>query len=93
MAFRKMAMLILCSRNTSLALNCPSIQCRDYTKHNTETDTVPVKGPETHTCTTENPELGSPDWKTSCRNIYDFVLFLYFHMLKISAYKICPNQR
>ena len=34
---QKWQMLILCSENTSLTLNCQGIQCRDYTKHNIET--------------------------------------------------------
>ena len=44
-------MLILCSENTSLALNCPRIQCWDYTKHKTETDTTAVRGCKTYTWT------------------------------------------
>ena len=54
----KWRMLILCSRNTSLALNCLRIQCWDYTKCNTETNTTAARGCDTDTCTTENPELG-----------------------------------
>ena len=41
-------MLILCSRNASLTLNCPKIQCWDYTKHKTETDTRAAKGHESY---------------------------------------------
>ena len=47
-------MLILCNRNTSPALNCQRIQCQDYTKHNTETDTMALKGCKNYTCTTKN---------------------------------------
>ena len=36
---QKLQTLVLCRRNTSLALNWLGIQYRDYTKRNTETDT------------------------------------------------------
>ena len=54
----KWQMLILCIRNTSLTLNCLRIQCWDYTKRNTETNTTAVRGCDIDTCTMENPELG-----------------------------------
>ena len=49
---------------------------RDYTKHNTETDTVAVRGTETYTRAIKNPEQHTLDWKTNepqnmSRNIYD----------------------
>ena len=50
---KKWQMLVLCSRNTRLR-----IQCQDYTKHNTETNTMAARGCETYTCATENTELG-----------------------------------
>ena len=34
------------------------IQCQDYTKHNTETNTMAASGFEIYTCSTENTELG-----------------------------------
>ena len=34
------------------------IQCRDYTKHNTVPNATVVRGHETYTHATENPELG-----------------------------------
>ena len=49
---------MLISGNTSLALNCLRIQCRDYTKLNTETNTMAVRGCKTYTCATQTPELG-----------------------------------
>ena len=67
-------MLVHCSGNTSLALNCPRFQCQGYIKHNTETKTMAANGRETYTCATENQ-----DWANSAlenklpltRNIYD----------------------
>ena len=62
-------MLVLCSWNTSLTLNCPRTQCWDYTKRNTETDTTAQRRTYlwhrltsvhrlAYLCATENPELG-----------------------------------
>ena len=69
-------MLVHCSGNTSLALNCSRIQCQDYIKRNTETKTMAARGRETCTCATENE-----DWANSAlenklhmsRNIYDCI--------------------
>ena len=48
--------LMLCSRYTSLTLNCPRIQCRDYTKHNTKTEIQQWEIMElTHIYASENP--------------------------------------
>ena len=46
--------LVFCSENTSLALICPRIQCRDYIKRNTESDATAGRGCKTYTCTTED---------------------------------------
>ena len=54
----KWHMLVLSSRNTSLALNGPRIQSRADTKRNTETNTTAARGCRMYTCATENPELG-----------------------------------
>ena len=44
--------LVLGSRNTSITLNCQRIQCWDYTKCNTQNDTMSARCGETHTCAT-----------------------------------------
>ena len=46
-------MLVLCSGNTS-----PDNSVKTTQKGNTETNTTAVRGHETYTCATENPELG-----------------------------------
>ena len=62
-------MLVLCSRNTSLVLNCPRIQCRDYMKCNAETNTMAAshKTQNVETCATKNPDL-SIFWNGKQRN-------------------------
>ena len=87
----KWQMLVLCSRNTSLALNCQRIQCWDYTKLNTETNTTAVRGHKTYTCATENAELGifwtgEQTNRKICSQIFMTIFFsflLYFCKLKI----------
>ena len=85
---QKLQTLILCSGNTSLALNCPKIQCRDYAKHNTETDTTAVRGHKTYTCANENPEPGifqtgkRMNHKT-CPEIFMIIFWYVFSWLKI----------
>ena len=79
---QKLQTLILCSGNTSLTLNCPKIQCRDYAKHNTETDTTVMRGHKTYTCANENPEPGifQTGKRTNhmSRNIYDHFFVCVF---------------
>ena len=75
-------MLILCSRNTSLTLNCSRIQCRDYTKRNTETDTTAVRGCKTDTCANKDPDLvilwtGKQPTCRTCLEIPTFALFIF----------------
>ena len=85
---QKLQTLILCSGNTSLALNCPKIQCRDYAKHNTETDTTAVRGHKTYICANENPEPGvfqtgkQTNHKT-CPEIFMIIFWYVFSWLKI----------
>jgi len=45
-------------QNQQPCFNCPTIQCQDYAKRNTVTDTMEAQGHQTYTCATENPELG-----------------------------------
>ena len=40
--------------NTEKSLNNLRIQCPDYTKRNTETNTMAARGRETYTCATQN---------------------------------------
>ena len=74
----KWQMLIHCSWDTMLALNCPRIQCREFTKHNTEMDTMEARGHKTYMCMCHQ---NIPDWKINkpqhrSRNIYDQIYFL-----------------
>ena len=58
--------LIFCSGNTSLALNSLRIQCRDYIKPNTETNTMAARGrkQDLHMMWHWKPRTGHiPDWK------------------------------
>ena len=86
--------LVLCSGNTSLTLNCPRIQCQDYTKCNTETDTTAVRGCETYKCAPENPEQGmlQTGKLTNYKTCFEIFIIKFwggnFHMQQIKAYKI-----
>ena len=69
--------------HTSLVFNCLRIQCRDYTKHNTETDTTAPRGHTAYTCATENPELGilltgKQTNRKTCPEIFMIFLFACF---------------
>ena len=81
-------MLVLCSGNASLALNCLRIQLRDYTKCNTETDITAVRGHKTYLWATKNTTTEHiSDWKTNetqnmSRSIY--YLFFFFSMCVFS---------
>ena len=44
--------------HTNLTLKCLRIQCQDYAKCNTETNTMAARGRETYACATKPPELG-----------------------------------
>ena len=88
----KWQMLVFCSTNTNLALNCRRIQCWDYTKLNTETNTTTVRGHKPYTCDTENAELGifrtgKQTNRKICPQIFMTIFFslflLYFCKLKI----------
>ena len=80
--------LVLCNENTSFTLNCPRNHCWDYTKHNTETDTMAARSHETYTNGTENPELDIfRTGKQTNHNIYDLYDFPYFCLLKMYAYR------
>ena len=50
--------MAISSGNTSLALNDPRIQCRDYTTCNTETNTMASRGCKNYAYATEKTELG-----------------------------------
>ena len=39
-------------------IQAPRIQCQDYTKCNTKSNTMAARGCEIYTCATETPELG-----------------------------------
>ena len=94
---KKRQTLIPCSRNVSLTLNCLRIQCQDYTKCNTETNTMAARGHKTYTCH-RKPKTGHiPDWKTNephmSRNIYDRIYFLMFIFLYAENFReLCPNH-
>ena len=91
-------MLILGSKNTSFALKCTRIQCWDYTKHNTETDTTAVRGHQIYTCATKKERKRAGHilpWKTNdhktTRNIYNCIfgeifIFLYSKQFKDTKY-------
>ena len=87
-ASEKWWMLVLCSGNISLALNCLRIQCRDYTKHNTQTEPMAVRGCGTYTCAIENPEMGmfqtgKQTKRKICLEIFMTAFFNNFRTLKI----------
>ena len=67
-----------CSGNTSLTSNC-LIQYRDYTKHNTETDTTAPRGCKTYTYATENPKLDifRTGKQMNCKTCLDFFFFTF----------------
>ena len=72
---------ILCSGNTSLTLNCLRIQCHNYTKHDTETDTGCKKSQHLHMCHRKPRNGLIPDRKPNelqnmSRNIYDCIYFV-----------------
>ena len=83
---------VLCSGSTSLTLNCPKIQCWDYTKHTTETGTTAARGCEICMCHEESRTARILFWQTNepqnmSKNIYNNFLFCFvFCMLKIWAY-------
>ena len=59
-------MLVLCTRNTNLALNCSRIQCQDYRKRNKETDAMAVRSRQTYTHASKKNRTGDIlDWKTN----------------------------
>ena len=79
----KWQMLILCSRITSLALNCLRTEWY-YTKHNTETNTTAARGHEIHMCH-RKPRAGHIlDWKKrktrrkTCLKLFTIILFFNF---------------
>ena len=95
--------LVLSSGNASLALSCPRMWRRDYTKRNTKTNTVAVRGCETYKVT--HMPLKNQIWvyilhrKTNeppnmSRNIYNRCLFVFSVSLIFECCKIqniCPN--
>ena len=74
--------LVLCNGNTSLALNCLRIQCPDYTKCNTKTGTRAVRGHDTYTYATENPELGlfQTGKQTNCKTCLEVFTIIFFSL-------------
>ena len=81
--------LILCSRNTRLALNCQRIQCWYYTKYNTETNTMVARGRKTFTCATKTPELGI-FWsgkQMSCKTCPEIIMIVFF--LFLVCFSLC----
>ena len=81
---------------TSLILNCSRIQCRDYTKHKTVTDTTAARG-QRHTHAppkTQSWVYSRLEKKQTAKHVQNvFFSYSYFHMLKFQAYKIHPNGR
>ena len=78
------------------------IQCQDYTKCNTKSNTMAARD-LTYTCATKTPELGifwtgkQMSRKACLKLVMTIVVFpssfvFSFHMLKILTYKICPNH-
>ena len=81
MASRKMANARNLQQKYKPSLSCLRIQRRNYTKCNTENDTMAASGHETYTCAMEKPRTGHMlHWKTNeqqnlSRNIYDCIFW------------------
>ena len=78
-------------------LYCLRIQCQDYTKCNTETNTMAARGHKTYMCH-RKPKTGHIlDWKANephmSWNIYDHIYFLMLIFLYAEFFsKLCPNH-
>ena len=86
-ASRKWWTLVLCSGNTSLTLNCQRIQCCDYIKHITQTNTMAARGHGTSTYApskTRNWEYSRLENKRTAKYVYKYLRypFLNLHTLK-----------
>ena len=66
----------------------PRIQCRCYTKRNTETDTTAARGRETYAWATENQELDI-FWtgkQTNCKTSLEIFMIIFSFFVFVSSY-------
>lgn len=84
-------MLTPCGRGTCLTLNCPKIQCQDYIKHSTNTNTIAARLMH---APPENSELGilQTGNQINCKTGLEVFMIMFFLLIFIFCYKIQPNR-
>ena len=62
------------------------IQCWDYTKRNTKTDSTAVRGHDTYMCH-QNPRTWHIlDWKTNCKTCLETFMIVFFLQIFVFSY-------